>query len=117
MPSPSQPSSPLNLQAIESWLGFPVITDPLYSVSSFPIDGHKGTGAGVTERGSLCVDEPTGQLWINANSLKSPTWLAIGRAKLERMGADEPGNVPEESVESPCEKPTVTNSSLLADLR
>ena len=36
------------------------------------------TGAGVTGKGSLCVDSTNGKLYINTNTLASPTWVVAG---------------------------------------
>jgi hypothetical protein len=36
------------------------------------------TGAGVAGKGSLCVDTTNGKLYINTNTLASPTWVVAG---------------------------------------
>lgn len=45
-----------------------------------PTDGVAGTGAGVTEIGSIYLDRTNGEAYINAGTKASPTWKKITRA-------------------------------------
>ena len=41
-----------------------------------PSDGV--TGAATASVGSLCIDTTNGKLYINTNTLASPTWTVVG---------------------------------------
>jgi hypothetical protein len=45
-----------------------------------PVDGVSGTGVGVAGPGSLYSDATTttAKLYINTNTMASPTWVAVG---------------------------------------
>jgi hypothetical protein len=43
-----------------------------------PIDGTSGTGAGEAGPASLYTDRTNKKLYINTNTLASPTWTVVG---------------------------------------
>lgn len=43
-----------------------------------PSNGTNGTLAGVANPGALLVDTTSGKLYVNANTLASPTWTLAG---------------------------------------
>jgi hypothetical protein len=50
------------------------------TVAGVPVDGTSGTGAGVAGKGAFCVDTTNANLYLNANTLASPTWKLVTRA-------------------------------------
>lgn len=46
------------------------------SVAGAPVNGT--TGAGQYDKGTLLVDSTNGVLYINTNTLASPTWTKVG---------------------------------------
>ena len=43
-----------------------------------PADGTSGTFAGTAKKGALLTDTTNGKLYINTNTLASPTWAVVG---------------------------------------
>lgn len=43
-----------------------------------PVDGTSGTFAGLAVKGQLLIDSVAGKLYINTNTLASPTWTLVG---------------------------------------
>jgi len=52
----------------------------IYVGSGAPTDGTSGTGAGNLGPGSLYIDYTNKNMYINANTLASPTWKLFTRA-------------------------------------
>lgn len=50
-----------------------------------PVNGTSGTGAGVAVPGQLLVDTTAGVLYMNSNTLLSPTWSVQGGAAIEQQ--------------------------------
>lgn len=55
--------------------GTTTVPSILYKAGA-PSDGT--TGAGTACIGSLCIDTTNGKLYINTNTLASPTWTVVG---------------------------------------
>lgn len=49
-----------------------------YTNAGAPTNGTSGTLAGVAEKGSLLTDTTNAKLYINTNTLASPTWTVVG---------------------------------------
>lgn len=49
-----------------------------YSTGTTPVNGTSGTLANIAPKGALLVDESTGILYANTNTLASPTWTKVG---------------------------------------
>lgn len=47
-------------------------------VAGAPVDGTSGTFFGVANKGDLLTDITNGILYINTNTLASPTWTKVG---------------------------------------
>lgn len=43
-----------------------------------PAAGTSGTGVGIAGPGCLCVDTTNKKLYINTNTMASPTWTVVG---------------------------------------
>lgn len=43
-----------------------------------PVDGTAGTQAGVAQPGALLISGAAAKLFINTNTLASPTWTVVG---------------------------------------
>lgn len=50
-----------------------------------PVNGTSGTGAGVAGPGSLLIDTTNAVLYLNTNTLASPTWSSQGGSSIEQQ--------------------------------
>jgi len=50
----------------------------VFSNAGAPSDGTSGTYAGLAGTGSLLTDTTNAKLYINTNTLASPTWTVVG---------------------------------------
>lgn len=50
----------------------------LLSGTGAPVNGTSGTGVGVSPKGGLYVDNTNAVLYINTNTISSPTWVQLG---------------------------------------
>ena len=52
----------------------------VFQGSGAPVNGGAGTGAGFAGPGSLYIDRTTttGKVYINTNTVASPTWVSVG---------------------------------------
>lgn len=50
----------------------------VFTNDGVPSNGTTGTGAGWADIGSLCSDHTNGKLYINTNTMASPTWTVVG---------------------------------------
>lgn len=48
------------------------------TVAGVPVDGTSGTFAGIAAKGDLLTDTTNAILYINTNTLASPTWTKVG---------------------------------------
>jgi hypothetical protein len=88
-------------EQLTSVFGFPVLAETPICCEEMPIDGRLGTGAGQTDRGTICLG--AGRLYVNANSRESPCWCEVQGLAV---------HVEEDSERTPCtEKPTATTGS------
>jgi hypothetical protein len=46
----------------------------IISNAGVPTDGTSGTGAGVAQPGSLCIDTTNFDIYMNTGTQASPTW-------------------------------------------
>jgi hypothetical protein len=52
----------------------------VFDVAGAPTNGTSGTGAGVAKPGSFLIDSTNGVVYMNTNTLASPTWTDITSA-------------------------------------